>query len=256
MKRIFLPVFVILILCIILVYTQIDRTSASIGKSIQSSKYLDGSKVEWILKKDKVSIRILDKQKNPITKLEKVDQNKLKLVAINNDFTTLEHVTSNYKGKGVFEGKIKLDENDSYSFFLFVEDDDTSYILSTFQMNSWEKTKIPKDVLLNKSIKNVNAILHFPPLFINEESELVFQLNNNKGKNKLNPLIEQKGVLYVIDEEATSMELIYPEKQLEEDSIKFEVTFLKSGIYKLWGEFQWNGQTVTFPYVVQVQERI
>lgn len=246
---------VLLILSIILIYFQLDRTNETMGKSTLSSKLLDKSLVEWIVKKDKVSVQLLDEHNKPITKLEKIDQDKIKIVAINNNFDSFEHISSNYKGNGVFQGKYQHDKNDAYSFFLFVEDDATSYVLSTFQMDNWEKTEIPKDVLLNKTIKNVNAILHFPPLFEQEQSELVFQLDGNKGKNKLNPFVEQIGVLYMIDEEATTMELIYPEVQSDEENITFKVLFSKAGIYKIWGEFQWNGRTVIFPYVVQVQKR-
>lgn len=251
----FLPLLGILLFSILLVYFQMDRTNETLGKSIQSSKLLDDSYVDWTIKRHRVTLQLLDKKKNPITKLEKIDQDKLKLVAVNNNFTTFEHITSRYKGKGVFEGKLNLNKKDSYSFFLFVEDDATSYILSSFKMDSWEKSEIPKDVLLNKKMNQINAILHFPPLFVNEQSELVFQLDSDKGKSKLNPLTEQKGVLYMIDEDATTMELIYPEKQVEEDKIIFLATFSKIGIYKLWGEFRWNGQKVIFPYVVQVQKR-
>lgn len=252
MKKLTLGIFV---LSIILVYFQIDRTSETIGNSTQTGKLLDNSLVEWTIKNGKISVQLLNEQSKPITKLEKIDQEKIKIIVINNNFDTFEHISSTYKGNGVFEGKFQHNKDDSYSFFLFIEDDDTSYVLSSFQMDSWEKSEIPKDVLLNKTVKNVNAVLHFPPLFVNEQSELVFQLESIKGKNKLNPFVEQMGVLYMINEEATSMELIYPEKQIDEENIRFQVIFSNAGIYKIWGEFQWNGQTVTFPYVVQVQKR-
>lgn len=254
MKKIIFPFIFLFILCIILIYTQMDRANATMGESIQSSELLDDISVEWNIKNDKIQIQLLDKHNNPITKLEKIDRDKLKIVVINQDFTFFEHIPCDYEGDGIFEVNVNLNKKEAYTFFLFLEDDFKSYQLSDFQMDNWEKSTIPKDVLLNKKIDDLNAVLQFPPLFVNEKSGLTFQLNGDSKKNKFNPLREQKGVLFVIDEEASSMELVYPSIQ-EKDKITFEVVFTKSGIYKLWGEFQWNGKKIVFPYVVQVQKR-
>lgn len=255
MKKSIFPLIGILLLCIVLIYYQMDRTDTTMGESIQSSKLLDDTTVRWDIHNNKVSVELLDKKDNPITTLGSRERNKVNLLAVNNDFTYFEHVSSVYKGNGIFEGEFELDKDDDYTLFLYIEDENKSSLLSTFQMKDWEQSSIPKDTLLNKKIDNLNAILQFPPLFVNERSDITFQLDSDRGKNKLNPIVEEKGVLYIIDEEATVVELIHPAKQTSEDKIIFSVVFQKEGIYKLWGEFQWNGKMVRFPYVVQVLER-
>lgn len=252
MKKSVFPLIGILLLCIVLIYYQMDT---KVGGSIQSSKLLDNTTVKWDIKNNEVIVELLDKKDNPITTLDSRERNKVNILAVNNDFTYFEHITSVYNGEGIFEGEFELDEDDVYTFFLYIEGKNISSVLSTFQMKKWEQASILKDTLLNKKIDNLNAILQFPPLFVNERSEITFQLDSDKGKNKLNPIVEEKGVLYIVDEEATLVELIHPEKQISDDKIIFSVVFPKVGIYKLWGEFQWNGKIVRFPYVVQVLER-
>lgn len=254
MKKLKFPMFILILLMMILIYYQMHSTDNTVG-SIQSNEILNELKVNWKVDKNKVIVELFDKRDNPITSLGTAEQNKIKLIAVNNDFTFFEHLTSRYNGNGVFEGKLHLKNEDAYTFFLFIDNEGTIQSLSTFQMENWEENVIPKDILLNKKIDKLNAVLQFPPLFEDEPSILTFQLKGDKGKNKLNPLSEQKGYLYIVNEDASTMELIYPEKQVNEDKVNFQVIFSNAGNYQLWGEFQWNGQTKIFPYVVQVQKR-
>lgn len=255
MKKLFLPLTMLLLLCVALIYYQMGGVDKAVGISKQNKQLLKESKVEWSIEGETVQIVLEDNGNKAITSLGAGEREKLKILVVNEDFSFFKHVKATYHGNGVYSGDLSLKKGDNYAFFLYMNDDKQAYLISTYQTNEKKvEGSLKLDSLLTKEVDGIESTVAFPALFEKTPSKLTFSFDDGSGgKNKFNPIAKYKGVLYIINQEMTEFQAIYPTDN-EEKSASFQVTFPSAGIYKLWGEFQWNGKTRIFPYVVVVLE--
>ncbi len=260
MRNFLIPFMTILLLCVVLIYYQMGEADETIGASKQSEQLLKESDVVWSVEGEKVSIIIQDKKHHPITSLGEGEREKLNILAVNEEFSFFQHDKLTYYGEGVFEGKLSLKEGENYSLFLYLVDDEQAYTISSYQTSTLKQEKVVSiqlDTLLNKKVDGLEAALTFKPLFEQEPSTLTFSFqDDNGGKYKFNPLVKHKGMLFIVNQAMTKLLIVYPiNDDQSEKTIEFYTIFPSAGIYKLWGEFQWDGKTKVFPYVIEALKK-
>lgn len=91
----------------------------------------------------------------------------------------------------------------------------------------------------------------------NEEVTLTFNIRDaktKKGIDNLQPYLGAVGHVVILSKDANQYLHVHPidEKATGPDA-KFATSFPQSGTYKLWGQFQHNGEVFTVPFVVDVR---
>jgi hypothetical protein len=236
-------------------------------KTIEVSNRIvtDDVKVEWELAEKQASetlIRIkITNQEEPINDFEVNHEKLLHLIIVSKDLSYFNHVHPEYKGGGVFEIPNVFPSGGDYRM---VADFKPSNGSSMSKM-AWVKVggvktqpvKITVDDALEKSIDGKMISLSMDPQpQAGADVTLRFSLKDESTAEPitdLEPYLGSIGHVVIFSEDAERYLHVHAlEGQGSGPEALFETEFSKSGIYKIWGQFQKDGEVFTAPFVVNV----
>ena len=91
----------------------------------------------------------------------------------------------------------------------------------------------------------------------NEEVVLAYHIQDAKTKqgiNNLEPYLGAVGHVVILSEDAEQYIHVHPlDERSTGPNAEFATTFPHSGIYKIWGQFQHQGEVMTVPFVVEIK---
>jgi len=106
-----------------------------------------------------------------------------------------------------------------------------------------------------KRVDGYDVVLHHAPLTPNVPCTLTFTLTR-RGRPviDLEPFLGAAGHLVAISQDRAVYVHSHPIETTPSlgPSVEFQVTFSRTGLYKMWGQFQRHGHVVTVPFVVEV----
>jgi hypothetical protein len=114
-----------------------------------------------------------------------------------------------------------------------------------------EPTLTP-DLQLDQRVGDVNVTMTTPDQLVAGRADVIsFRLTDAAGApvTDLQPYLGAMGHLVGINQHVDTYVHVHPSK----DKTDFIATFPTQGLYKLWAEFQRNGQIIRASYVVSVQ---
>jgi len=200
----------------------------------------------------------------PVNKFDIFQEKIMHLIVVDDDLRSFSHIHPEYKENGRFEVTANFPESGNYTLFSDYKPAGNKEIVSLMNitipgsvplpknLEKFTKTKTISDtkVNLNISEKNIKA---------GQEVTLIFDLKDNKNQpiKDLQSYLGEKGHLVIIKSSSplTSSDYIHAHalKNTTDGKIEFHTKFPKSGTYKMWMQFNRNGQIKTTDFWVNVE---
>lgn len=207
-----------------------------------------------------INIQIQDIENNPIDDFDISHEKKLHLIIVSKDFAYFHHIHPEYKGEGVFDIQTEFPAGGEYKLFAdFIPSGGAAMTKSEWiKLEGDERTQavIQPDSSLTKSVNGKEVTLSYGQLQAGEEVLLTFTIKDDQTKepiSNLEPYLGAVGHVVILTEDAEQYLHVHPldEKASGPDAL-FATTFPQSGVYKIWGQFQHEGQAFTVPFVVEL----
>ena len=224
-------------------------------------------KVEWELdgnqapdKETLIRLQITNNEK-PIEEFEINHEKLLHLIIVSKDLSYFNHVHPEYKGKGIFEIENEFPAGGEYRMVAdFKPTDGNSMSKMEWVMVEGETIQplpVTVDDRLEKTVDGKKVSLSIDPqLEAGKELTLKFTLRDestNQPISDLEPYLGSIGHVVVFSEDGERYLHVHAlEDQGRGPEALFETNFPKSGTYKIWGQFQKDGEVFTVPFVVKV----
>ena len=209
-------------------------------------------------------IDIQDATGKPINKFDIFQEKIMHLIVVRDDLQFFDHIHPEYKENGRFEVTTNFPESGNYTLFSDYKPAGNKENVSLMNitipgtvplpknLEKFTKTKTISDtkVNLNISEKNIKA---------GQAVTLSFDLKDQKNQpiKDLQPYLGEKGHLVIIKSSSplTTSDYIHAHamKDPANGKVEFHTKFPKSGTYKMWMQFNRNGQIKTADFWVNVE---
>jgi hypothetical protein len=210
-----------------------------------------------------LTIKIQDSTGKAIENFDKFQEKLMHLIMVSDDLQFFSHLHPNYKNKGRFEIKSQFPQPGNYTFFCDYKPSGKSEQISVLKVQVPGNTLSPSKINLShtKTFANtkVDLILSQTKVKAGEEVTVMFHLEdtaNNQPVTDLQPYLGEAGHLVIVRQSPVLTEANYIHahalKGTPAGKIHFMTRFPQPGMYKLWGQFQRNGEVVTADFWVNV----
>ncbi len=209
-------------------------------------------------------IDIHDSTGKPVHKFDIFQEKLMHLIVVSDDLRSFAHIHPEYKENGRFEVAANFPESGNYTLFSDYKPAGQKEIVSLMNITIPGAVPLPKNlekftntktlsdtkVNLNISEKNIKA---------GQDVTLTFDLKDNKNQpiKDLQPYLGEKGHLVIIKSSSplTKSDYIHAHalKDTPDGKIEFHTKFPKSGTYKMWMQFNRNGNIKIADFWVNVK---
>lgn len=236
-------------------------------KEVSNRIITDDVNVEWMLDSKRSSdrgslirLRVSNNGK-PINDFEINHEKLLHLIIVSKDLAYFTHIHPEYKGKGVFEIMNRFPTGGEYRMVADFKPKNGSSMSKMEWITIKGKTVHPVAVTVDKSfVKTVDdkkvSLSIEPKLQSRQEVTLTFKFTDEGTKKPITDLESYLGSIGHVVTLSENGERYLHVHALEDQGsgpvALFETEFPESGVYKIWGQFQKDGQVFTVPYVVNV----
>ncbi|WP_126425212.1 hypothetical protein [Brevibacillus marinus] len=184
----------------------------------------------------------------------------LHLIVISKDLSYFNHVHPEYKGNGVFEIANDFPAGGEYRLIADFKPTggDSMTKMEWVKLGGEPAAPIPvvPDANWDKTVEGKRVRLSIDRLGVNEDTTLSFFFTDGKTGQPvtdLQPYLGAIGHVVILSEDGERYVHVHAEKgQGTGPNAVFETRFPKSGVYKIWGQFQVDNHVFTVPYVVNV----
>ena len=209
-------------------------------------------------------IEVRDKDGKPIANFDKFQEELMHLIVVSDDLQYFNHIHPTYKGNGRFEVQTDFPDSGDYTLFSDYKPAGKSEQVSVLKMQVPGQTlaRSKVDMATTKTLGNTKANLKFsqPQIKAGQEVNLIFNLqdaSSNQPLKDLQPYLGERGHLVILKQSSPLTKADYIHAHALKDTPAGEVHFMTSfpqpGKYKLWGQFNRNGQIVTADFWVNVE---
>ncbi|MGG0412161.1 hypothetical protein [Peribacillus simplex] len=217
-----------------------DHKAHSESEVVTNVKYEEGL----------ITIDVKDKNQNS-PNLEISHEKIMHLIIVSADLEDYYHLHPEEKGNGVYTLKFDLPEN-SYKAFVDIKPKNLAYQVSPIGLqvgkshSEHKENPLKIDPNLTKTINEKTVELTTTELGINKTVTLSF---DTKGITP-EPYLGALGHVVILDDKGEKFVHVHP---TSEEKTLFETKFDKPGIYKVWGEFKFDGKVNSYPFVIEVK---
>lgn len=207
-----------------------------------------------------VTIQIQDDKGNPVEKYDINHEKLMHLIVVSKDLSYFNHIHPEHKGKGQFEVQTQFPSGGEYKLI-------ADYIPTgqkDVTQSTWIKVEgtiaaaapIETEKSMVKAVSGNEITLSSDSLKAGKEVNLKFHIvdeNTKKSVTDLQPYLGAVGHVVILSTDTEQYLHVHPtEEKASGPDAKFMTTFPKSGVYKIWGQFQRGGKTFVVSYVVKV----
>jgi hypothetical protein len=198
-----------------------------------------------------IVITLKDQNSDVVSDLEVNHEKLMHLIVVSTDLDVYKHLHPVSNQPGIFNVEHGLEAGD-YKLFVDIKPKDLSYEVQPIELmigssgEGHDHGALSLDKELMKQVNDHKVTLQPTSLNANEEIQLKFDLHGESPEQYLGAL----GHVVILDEEAQNYIHVHP---LEGEKPVFQTKFTKPGIYKIWSEFQFDGEVFVFPYVVEIK---
>jgi hypothetical protein len=213
-----------------------------------------------------LAINIQGSSGKAVPQFDMFQEKLMHLIVVSDDLQFFDHIHPEYKQNGRFEVQAKFPKSGSYTLFSDYKPAAQSEQVSVL------KTEVPGAKLaaapavdMNRTKTfgktKVNLTIDKPTLKAGEEQMVMFDLTDaasNKPITDLQPYLGETGHLVIVKQSSplTRADYIHAHahsmKGTPAGQVHFMTQFPKPGKYKLWGQFNRNGEIVTADFWVNV----
>lgn len=207
-----------------------------------------------------LAIQVTDHSENPIKDFDINHEKKMHLIVVSEDLQHFDHLHPDFEGNGKFTVKTKFPWGGKYKLFADFIPKGGSEVTEPKWVDvkgSASHKPLQPDQNLVKTVDGLEVSLKFEPnLKTNQETMLTFTLKDAQTKKpveKLEKYLGASGHVVIISEDAEQYLHVHPADEHSTGSnATFHTEFPKPGIYKVWGQFKYQGKVITVPFVVKV----
>lgn len=236
---------------------------------VESSRLLsDDVKVEWALAEGQnpdaegtlIQLRAMKKNGEAIEEFDISHEKLLHLIVVSKDLSYFTHIHPEYKGGGLFEIVNDFPAGGEYRFIADFKPSDGGSMtkLAWIEVEGEPAPFVPagmeptaKDAADGKEVS-----MSVEGLGANQDAVLTFTISDEETGEPitdLDPYLGAIGHVVVLSEDGERYLHVHAEEnQGTGPTAKFETSFPRSGAYKLWAQFQQDGQVFTVSYVIDV----
>ncbi|MET3193700.1 hypothetical protein [Bacillus sp. OAE603] len=208
-----------------------------------------------------LAIKVKDSEGKTIKDFEVEHEKLMHLIVVSKDLSYFDHIHPEYKGDGLFTITPNFPSGGKYTLYAdFVPKDSAKTVKTkTIQVLGSERNPVvlKEDQHQTKVVAGKEISFKTDELTTNKDITLSFTIKDEKSKKpirNLQPYLGAIGHVVAISEDTKNYLHVHP---MNEDSTgpeaKFMTSFPKSGMYKIWGQFQQNGQKFTVDFTVKVK---
>jgi major membrane immunogen (membrane-anchored lipoprotein) len=207
-----------------------------------------------------IKIDFQDKQGKAIEKYDISHEKQLHLIVVSKDLSYFNHIHPEYKGNGEFMVTTQLPVGGEYKLIAdFIPSgmgDMTKTQWVTVQGDAPNSAAIEPDANLTKVVDGKEITLSMDHVMSGMDLNMVFTIKDAKTKEpikSLQPYLGAVGHVVILSENTDTYLHVHPtEEKATGPEAKFMTSFPKSGVYKIWGQFQHKGKVFIVPFVVKV----
>ncbi|WP_240763213.1 hypothetical protein [Paenibacillus thalictri] len=245
-----------------------DHADNHSGHSGQDTAAADTTKAIWKLSADKpqpksdvtVTVTIQDAQGRAVDKFDINHEKKMHLIIVSKDLSYFDHIHPEYKGEGRFEVTTQFPAAGDYKLIADymptggAAATQTNWV--TVSGNAAAPAAVVADQTLVKTVAGKEVTLAFDHLMAGMDTNMTFHITDQATKKPvtdLQPYLGAVGHVVILSADTEQYLHVHPtDEKAKGPDAKFMTKFPKSGVYKIWGQFQQNGQTFIVPFVVNV----
>ncbi|WP_394189418.1 hypothetical protein [Paenisporosarcina quisquiliarum] len=212
-------------------------------------------------KDSEITITIKDKHGIPATTFAVVHEKQMHLLAISKDLSVFLHLHPEYTGDGEFKVTTQFPAEGTYKLYADFMPEGGSQQLATFEAQVGEEESEPEikvDQKLKKTIKDLSFKLEFDVLKARQHINMGFTISDadtNEPINKLEPYLGSAGHVVIVSEDLKEFLHVHPtDEETTGPAVSYITTFPEPGIYKIWGQFKYNKELFTVPFVINVSD--
>jgi hypothetical protein len=208
-----------------------------------------------------ISIFIKDKSNKPIQTFDKVHDKLMHLIIVSKDLSYFSHIHPEYKGNGEFDITTAFPAGGDYqliSEFTPHGGGDNSVEKHWLHIDGPVPKAIPivPDHNLTKVIDGLKITLSFDHIMAEMNSNMTFTIRDaatNKPISNLQPYLGALGHAVAISDDTKNYLHIHPlTSKWSGPKVTFMTIFPEKGVYKIWGQFQYQNRVIVAPFVVNV----
>lgn len=210
-----------------------------------------------------LGIDIQDTDGKAITKFDTFQEKLMHLIVVSDDLQIFSHLHPEYKDNGRFEVRANFPKSGGYTIFSDYKPTGQNEQVSVLKAQIPGKSAVtpPVDFNQSKTLADTKVNLTFsqPTLKTGQEVMLMFDLRdvvNNQPIKDLQPYLGERGHLVVVKQSSPLTRADYIHAHAAKDTpagqVHFMTRFPQPGNYKLWGQFNRNGEIVTADFWVNV----
>lgn len=208
-----------------------------------------------------LTVRITDTSGNAVNDFEVNHEKLLHLIVVDHDLSFFAHLHPEFRGDGTFAVDAAFPSGGEYKVFAdFVPAGGAAMTLSEWMKVEGAEgahAEIEPDAALTKEIDGKSIELALSGTKANEETELTFTIRDaatGADIEDLEPYLGAVGHVVILSADAEQYLHVHP---LDETSTgpkaRFAATFPAPGLYKIWGQFQHQGEVFTVPFTIEAQ---
>ncbi|MBK1987445.1 hypothetical protein A0J48_007825 [Sphaerospermopsis aphanizomenoides BCCUSP55] len=209
-------------------------------------------------------IDIQDSAGKPVNNFDVFQEKIMHLIVVSNDLEHFDHLHPDYKENGRFEVSANFPQAGDYTLFSDYKPAGQKESLSLTKISIPGTVPLPKSLSKYEKTKTVsdtkvNFKASQEKIKAGEEVSLIFDLTDSQKQpiKDLQPYLGEKGHLVIIKSSSplTTTDYIHAHamKNTSDGKIEFHTKFPKSGTYKMWMQFNRNGNIRTADFWVNVE---
>ncbi|WP_281886318.1 hypothetical protein [Paenibacillus sp. YYML68] len=226
-------------------------------------------KAVWSFSKEKpqpneqmtLTLQINDTTGKPIEGFDISHEKKLHLIVVSKDLSYFDHLHPEYRGTGQFVVSTKLPRDGAYKLIAdFIPSGAAqkteTHWLEVGNVSQATVAAVEPESQLKKTVNGKEVTLAFDKLQAGHDVQMTFSFKDEaSGKpiTNLQPYLGAVGHVVIMSSDVEQYIHNHPldEKASGPDAV-FGTSFPVSGVYKIWGQFQHQGESFLVPFVVKV----
>lgn len=206
-------------------------------------------------------INVQDATGKPINKFDVAHEQLMHLIVVSDDLEFFNHLHPRYEDNGRFTIEAQLPKSGGYTLFSDYKPTGQTHQVSALKTQVPGSSSSSPNVNFKRSqtFTNTKVDLELPTETVKagEEVAITFDLkgSNNQPVTDLQPYMGERGHLVILRQSPslTSADYIHAHavKNTTPGRVQFMTSLPQVGLYKLWGQFNRNGEIVTADFWVK-----
>ncbi|ANE45454.1 hypothetical protein SY83_02970 [Paenibacillus swuensis] len=207
-----------------------------------------------------LTIELRDHEEKAIEQFDINHEKKMHLIVVSEDLSYFDHIHPEYKEAGTFEVTTKLPAAGKYKVIA----DFIPTGMGSMTQTEWitvageapQQKAMEPESELTKVVNGKEIALNIDHLMAGMDANLSFHIRRADDQtpvSDLEPYLGAVGHVVILSADTEQYLHVHPtDERATGPEANFATSFPKSGVYKIWGQFQHQGEVFVVPFVVEV----